>query len=74
MEKQGEELCKEIRIRDLDLQTARTIEGNLLDRLQRTEEDYEEYVSLSFDHDTLFIHFDLAERCSVAFNFNYVFC
>lgn len=42
MEKQGEDLWKQIRLRDLDLQTARTIEENLLDRLQRTEEEFKE--------------------------------
>ena len=42
MQKQEEDLWKQIRLRDLDLQTARTVEENLLDRLQRTEEEYEE--------------------------------
>ncbi|KIP09345.1 hypothetical protein PHLGIDRAFT_333860 [Phlebiopsis gigantea 11061_1 CR5-6] len=42
IEKQEQEFSKYMRLRDLDLQTARTIEENLLDRLQRTEEEYEE--------------------------------
>lgn len=42
METQEQELTKQIRLRDLDLQTAKTVEENLLDRLQRTEEDYQQ--------------------------------
>lgn len=42
IEKQEQEFSKYMRLKDLDIQTARTIEENLLDRLQRTEEEYEE--------------------------------
>lgn len=42
IEKQEQEFTKHLRLKDLDLQTARTIEENLLDRLQHTEEEYEE--------------------------------
>lgn len=45
MQKQEEDLWKQIRLRDLDLQTARTVEENLLNRLQRTEEDCEAKLS-----------------------------
>lgn len=46
VEKQGQEYAKHLRLKELDIQTARTIEENLLDRLQRTEEEYEEWVTI----------------------------